>query len=102
MDDDLRRRSSLLGEIEDFATEEIENFERDLTLQRSPFGPTLSYDKRELLVFDPLGREVLDLSEQASHSTEIVIHRSQLPRAGVYFYRLSTGNLSQTKMMIAQ
>ncbi len=68
--------------------------------------PTLSYEEREtegrvrsFKVYDLLGREVLDLSDEANQKSEIVIHNSQLPRAGMYFYRLTVGNKSQTKMM---
>lgn len=53
-----------------------------------------------LKVFDLLGREVLDLSDEANRNSEIVILKSQLPHPGVYFYRLSTPTETLTKAMV--
>ncbi len=73
----------------------------DLTLslssqERVPEGRV----RLTLKVYDLLGREVLDLSDQARSASQITIHKSQLPEGGVYFYRLTDGNNSQTKMMV--
>ncbi len=58
-------------------------------------------------VYDVLGREALDLSNEAirnflhgESATDVVIRKSQLPGAGMYFYRMTFGSQSQTKMMI--
>lgn len=57
-------------------------------------------------IYDIFGREVLDLSKRviSNWSAEggLVIRNSDLPSPGIYFYRLTIGYVSQTKMMIFQ
>ncbi len=88
----------------------------NLTSPRRVFDPTLSLSKEReavgqhyitLKVFDLLGREVLDLSELARSNSSpeggLVIHNSQLPKAGVYIYRLQVGNeMISRKMMLIE
>lgn len=57
-----------------------------------------------LKIFDQLGREVLDLSEQAMQNLQVTILGSQLPRPGLYFYQLrytenNTVSHSTTRVM---
>lgn len=51
-------------------------------------------------VFDLLGREVLDLSDEANRNSEIVIRKSQLPSPGVYIYRIQNNSFVQSKIMV--
>lgn len=53
-----------------------------------------------LRVFDLLGREVLDLTEQARTNSTIVVRASELPAPGMYFYRLSEGHQTQVRRMV--
>ncbi|KUG26183.1 hypothetical protein ASZ90_003979 [hydrocarbon metagenome] len=55
----------------------------------------------KLIVFDLLGREVKTLvNRQMQPGTyEVIFDASNLP-SGVYFYRLTNGNFSQTKKML--
>ena len=55
-----------------------------------------------LRVYDVFGREVLDLTPQALTSDVVVLHRNQLPCAGLFFYRLEANGVRVTKMMIAR
>jgi|GEM_PF-1577920 len=55
---------------------------------------------RSLLVYDQLGREVIDLTEEVRNGDEVVIDRSLLPSAGLYFYQLTTDNGVQTRRML--
>ena len=57
-------------------------------------------DRMTLRVFDPLGRIVLDLTDEARRNNRVLIHRPQLPSSGVYFYRLATHQGIQTRMML--
>jgi hypothetical protein len=50
-------------------------------------------------IYDIFGREVLDLSKDVLGKSSLVISNSQLPSQGIYFYRLTIGNQSQTRMM---
>jgi hypothetical protein len=50
-------------------------------------------------IYDIFGREVLDLSKDVLGKSSLVISNSQLPTQGIYFYRLTVGNESQTKIM---
>lgn len=53
-----------------------------------------------LKVYDVLGREVLDLSNQIINNSELTIYNYQLPGSGVYFYKLTAGGIQQARMMI--
>ena len=55
-----------------------------------------------LKFYDLFGSEVLDLSDEARMNSSVMIHASQLPGAGMYFYRLSANGISQTKIMVNQ
>ena len=50
-------------------------------------------------VYDVFGREVLDFSNKIMDNSPLTIDYSQLPTQGIYFYRLTVGNESRTKMM---
>ncbi len=75
-------------------------------------SPTLSLNKERenigkhrvnLKVFDVFGREVLDLTNAIDNplsADKLTIDNSQLPTTGIYFYRLTIGYQSQTKMMM--
>lgn len=74
----------------------------------NPFNPTtkISYSVPQLSfvslkVFDSLGKEVAELvnGEKYPGSFEVNFNASNLP-SGVYFYRLTAGNFSQTKKLI--
>lgn len=51
-------------------------------------------------IFDLYGREVLDLTNELTNGSSLVVTKSQLPGAGMYFYRLSTGFAMKTRAMI--
>lgn len=53
-----------------------------------------------LKVYDVFGREVLDLSERANRTSQIVVLKSQLPSPGIYFYRLVTQSGFSSKAML--
>ena len=53
-----------------------------------------------LKLYDLFGREVLDLTEAIIQNPSVTIHRLQLPKPGVYFYRLTTPTQSITKGMV--
>jgi len=61
--------------------------------------PTKSFVKLE--VFDALGREIESLVNgfQNAGTYETIFNASQYP-SGVYFYRLTTDNFSETKKML--
>jgi len=76
----------------------------------NPFNPStvIGYrlsviSKVSLKVYDLLGREVETLVNEVqlpgSYNSQFSIRNSQLP-SGVYFYRLQTGDFSETKKMI--
>ena len=67
------------------------------TEENSSFGTP--YSAFTLKVYDLLGREVLDLSDQARKNSTVTISCSQLPNSGVYIYRLTFGKQSQTRLM---
>jgi hypothetical protein len=98
--------------------EEIEIAPSNISLMQNypnPFGRTtniefrISNEKREpvsLKVYDVLGREVLDLTSRLNSDYSITsngivtVAKSQLPGPGVYYYRLSTPAMSQTRSMV--
>jgi hypothetical protein len=74
----------------------------------NPFNPTttISYSIKEndlvqLKVYDILGREVAVLvnEDQKSGSYQITFNASNLP-SGIYFYKLTSGNFTETKKLI--
>ncbi len=76
----------------------------------NPFSQTTNVDFRFsndgnataiFKVYDIFGREVLDLSDKIDppSADKLTIDNSQLPIPGIYFYRLTIANESQTKMM---
>ena len=97
--DDHKQRSHTFELQQNYPNPFTESTAIDLT-------PTLSYEERELRVFDHFGRVVLDLSDAVRETSSgenprrITIHKSQLPKSGVYFYQLRTASQSQTKMMM--
>jgi len=74
----------------------------------NPFNPTttirFSLPKREhvtLKVFDVLGREVATLVDGVKDAGEhSVVWNDAYVSSGVYFYRLTTPQFSQTKTMV--
>ena len=76
----------------------------DYSLQISDRLPLEETDVRNpqsliLKFYDIFGREVLDLSDEARSHSSVTIHASQLPGAGMYFYRLISGKRSIIKAM---
>jgi hypothetical protein len=76
----------------------------------NPFNPStaISYQLSafshvSLKVYDVLGREVATLvrefQQAGYYNSQFSIRNSQLP-SGVYFYRLTAGNYSETKRML--
>lgn len=65
-----------------------------------------SYERHKsiaLKLYDCFGREVLDLSNQINDPSsvdQLTIDNSQLPKSGIYFYRMTVGNISQTRMIV--
>lgn len=57
------------------------------------------YRNLSLKIYDLLGKEVLDLTTRARAVGEVTIHRSQLPKAGAYLYRMSDGRTQQSRIM---
>ncbi len=61
-------------------------------------------ERVSLKIYDLLGREVLDLSDRIidnpPSAEKLTIENSQLRNPGVYFYRLTTPTLTQTKAMV--
>ena len=66
-------------------------------------GHNLLYERageKSFKVYDIFGREVLDVSNKIIIDGELTIDNAQLPSPGIYFYRLTIGNESQTRMMV--
>ncbi len=98
---------NLLDNIkEDKQAQKVSN--RLLTNYPNPFSnhTTIKYqdlsklESITLKLYDCFGREVLDLSDQINENPEVTIFNSQLPKSGIYFYRLTVGNISQTRMIV--
>ena len=53
-----------------------------------------------LKLYDLFGREVLDLSSSMQSNESVVIHKSQLPNPGVYFYRMQVGEKVAARKLI--
>ena len=51
------------------------------------------------IVYDLFGRKIADLSKDIVGRSSVVIRPFQLSGPGIYYYRLSIGNRSQTRMM---
>lgn len=74
----------------------------------NPFNPstTIEYtipenSRLSLKVYDILGKEVATLVDKEQNSgTYIVIWDAKSVSSGIYFYRITAGNYSDTKMMI--
>lgn len=61
-----------------------------------------SIENVSLRVYDVFGREVLDLTQRAMMNDVVVLHRNQLPCAGLFFYRLEANGVRVMKVMIAR
>ncbi len=83
-----------------FSTSTTISFNLSPTLSLNKERETIGQHRANLKVFDVFGREVLDLSKNVIGKSSLVISNSQLKNPGVYFYRLTVGNQSQTKMMM--
>ncbi|MCC7430195.1 T9SS type A sorting domain-containing protein, partial [bacterium] len=95
------------------AVSEKTNPPKDFVLEQNhpnPFNPstTISYEfknseKAKLLIFNVLGEKVMDFSLEKPKGSVVWNGKDASGNAvssGVYFYKLETGNFSETKKML--
>ena len=82
---------------------EISDYGLQVTEPRRSAGTANCNLKSVILKFyDLFGREVLDLSEEIQHRSQVTIHHWQLPGSNLYFYRMIIGRRIQTRAMVLQ